>query len=83
MCGYNLSFEPWKDDSPSDEICPSCGIHFGYDDHLAGNKDLRPAFYKGWRGKWRLDGYKWWSDNLPPANWNGEQQLKNMLSDSE
>jgi len=27
-----MSFTPWIDDSPADEICPCCGIQFGYDD---------------------------------------------------
>lgn len=32
-CGFSgLVSEPWDDVSPSDEICPCCGIQFGLDD---------------------------------------------------
>ena len=32
-CGFDaLDEEPWSDDSASDEICPCCALHFGYDD---------------------------------------------------
>src|SRR2546421_398332 len=40
-CGYALGFAPWDGESPSDEICPCCGIQFGYDDAHHGEKGTR------------------------------------------
>ena len=34
-------FEPWAGASASLEICPCCGIHFGYDDYAGGAADAR------------------------------------------
>ena len=32
-CGFEgLDEEPWVGDSPSDDICPCCGMQFGYYD---------------------------------------------------
>lgn len=31
-CGDELGFKPWRGESASHEICPSCGIHFGCHD---------------------------------------------------
>jgi hypothetical protein len=46
VCGYELAFAPWSDDSPSDEICPSCGIQFGYDDAAGGSVACRAGVYE-------------------------------------
>ena len=47
-CGFDGLFErPWTGDSASDEICPCCGIHFGYDDFGYRSED----FYAGWRAR--------------------------------
>lgn len=75
-CGYDgLPVEPWLEDSPSDEICPSCGIQFGYDDAVDNPHD-RQHIYEGWRRKWGTEGCQWFSDSTPPpANWDPEQQL--------
>ena len=39
VCGY-----PELDELPdrSDEICPSCGFHFGYDDAASGTPGISP-----------------------------------------
>jgi len=78
VCGYDLGFEAWSGDFPSDEICPSCGLQFGYDDALGGKQELRPDFYRTWREKWMLNGYKWSSHIVPPQNWNPQEQLKKI-----
>ena len=37
-CGYGeLTESPWSNGSPSDEICPACGTHFGFDDVAGGD----------------------------------------------
>src|SRR4051812_43254254 len=62
VCNFALSFEPWTEDGASHEICPSCGIHFGYNDARA---DLRAFVYEGWRAAWiandrqALTGAQW------------------------
>jgi hypothetical protein len=76
-CGYwGLTEPPWRGGSASDEICPCCGLHFGYDDAFGGRVDLRPAFYHGWRLKWRKAGMRWWSPDPPPVGWDPEEQLQ-------
>ena len=40
-------------DSASDEICPSCGIQFGYDD---AEPDLRAMIHGLWGDRWRQNG---------------------------
>lgn len=76
ICGYDLGFPAWNRDSSSDEICPSCGIQFGYDDVRDG--EFREGQYFGWRKKWIQDGCKWHSSQPKPENWDPETQLKNI-----
>jgi hypothetical protein len=58
VCGFDLGFKPWNEDSPSDEICPCCGIQYGYDD--ADNADLqRQQVYEQWRLRWVKGGMTW------------------------
>jgi len=79
-CGFQgLDEPPWHGTSGSDQICPCCGLHFGYDDHVAGRPELRPAFYQGWRLKWRNDGMRWWAtDEPPPDDWDPESQFRSI-----
>jgi hypothetical protein len=76
VCGYDLGFPAWDDDSPSDEICPSCGIQFGYDDSKDG--EFRKGQYFGWRKKWIQNGCIWSSKNPQPKGWNPKKQLENI-----
>jgi hypothetical protein len=78
-CGYDLGFKPWNGDSPSDEICPSCGIQFGYSDFAGGRIDARAERYRSWRLAWIAKGMPW-SDvgNSPPEGWDPQQQLKSL-----
>jgi Zn ribbon nucleic-acid-binding protein len=50
VCGLQLDFKPWNGESPSHEICPQCGMHFGYYD--VGRGDRR-QYYEQWRAYWR------------------------------
>lgn len=45
VCGYDLGFAPWVGVFPSDEICPCCGIQYGYDDAAGGNINERYLIY--------------------------------------
>lgn len=75
-CGYDLRFRPWTGDSASDEICPSCGIQFGYDDAAGGDPNGRPAIYSEWRRAWIRDGMKWQGRGIAePAGWDPSLQL--------
>lgn len=76
VCGFALSEPPWEDDTPSDEICPSCGIHFGYDDAVAGHSE-RQLIYLTWRRQWLERGMHWFSlGRKPPSGWNPQHQLQ-------
>ena len=77
VCGYpDLSETPWTNESPSDEVCPSCGTHFGYDDVAAGDAAERQQFYRRRRSEWRMAGCQWFSVSThPPSGWNAERQL--------
>ena len=75
-CGFPLGFEPWKGDSPSDEICPSCGMQFGYYDATPDGPEGRERIYALWRERWINDGMPWNGEGqLPPPNWNPAEQL--------
>ncbi len=52
-CGSELDFAPWDGESASHEICPHCGIQFGYNDARA---DLRAQIYRLWREAWVANG---------------------------
>ena len=71
VCGYvDLDFSPYDNHgSPSFEICPCCGVEFGYDDFSISHESLRE--------KWVCNGFKWFSKhNKPPQGWNPIKQLE-------
>ncbi len=75
VCGYSLDFEPWVGESASDEICPSCGIQFGYTDAAGGDREGRQEIYRRWRREWQAAGMPWRGAGPPPRGWNPEQQI--------
>lgn len=80
-CGYpNLKEQPWLDENTSSfEICPSCGIEFGYDDMAGGNVQDREEFYRQWRERWIKSGMQWWDrSRLAPSEWDPKKQLTNL-----
>ena len=81
VCGYSgLEEEPWPEHGGgSHEICPSCGIQFGYDDAAGGHEAARFELWKEWRQSWIGNGMRWKSvGQKPPPNWNPAVQLKNI-----
>jgi hypothetical protein len=79
VCGFSgLRQPPWSNDSASDEICRSCGTHFGYDDTAGGNPAAREAIYRQRRDEWITAGMTWWSSVEPPAGWDPEAQLRSV-----
>ncbi len=78
VCGYSDLTEPpcYNNDplnSPSHEICPSCGFQFGY-------SDLNSGFtFSEWRQKWITEGAPWCGKGTKtPKDWNPVQQLENI-----
>lgn len=77
VCGFQLHRPAWiTDHSPSFEICPCCGLQFGYDDFALDPSD-RENIRKSWRNKWIEGGMKFWSVRRRPANWDPLLQLRN------
>jgi hypothetical protein len=61
------------------EICPSCGIQFGYRDEAGGDADAREAIYRHWRTKWIETGMVWDKGRTkPPRDWDPMDQLRNV-----
>ena len=79
VCGYPQDEPPYNDDGTigSQEICPSCGIQFGYDDARA---DLREQIWRDRRQQWIDGGMRWWSPQDPPDDWDPELQLLRFMS---
>lgn len=76
VCGFAIDFLPWEGDLPSDEICPCCGTHFGYDDFAAGKPEDRPNKYKELRARWIAAGMTWFSrSEQTPKAWDPKKQL--------
>lgn len=78
VCGYpDFDEPPWNGDgSPSYDICPSCGVEFGYRDF--GQDELqRRDRWRILRQKWIEDGMQWSSSVEPlPPEWDPVRQLK-------
>lgn len=74
VCGYPELEEPPYDINKcsSYEICPCCGIEFGFDDGSEG------FGYDEYREKWIKGGAQWFTETLKPVNWNIEKQLTNI-----
>jgi hypothetical protein len=73
ICGYKSIDPPWSDDSrtPLYDYCPCCGVEHGYQDaSLAGAKKYRAA--------WISAGAAWECQNVKPAHWDFEEQLKHV-----
>ena len=64
--------ESWRADSAADELCPCCGIQFGYDDAAGGDLSKRTMIYQEWRKRWIARGIPWDSAEIeePPHIWN-------------
>jgi hypothetical protein len=74
VCGYpDLDYAPWGEDgqSPSFDICPCCGVEFGYEDAT----DIAKKIF---RENWISSGAEWFDPKIKPAYWNLKQQLINI-----
>lgn len=63
VCASSLDFEPWEGGLPSHEVCPFCGIQFGYND---ARPELRETIYAEWRSEWIAGGRQ----PITGANWH-------------
>lgn len=71
VCGYaDLDEPPYNGDGcASFDICPCCGVEFGYDDYTSSHPLLRE--------KWIASGMLWWSTvRKPPVGWDPDVQLR-------
>ena len=87
MVHYYLKRNPTKraldagDYSASFEICPCCGIQYGYDDAAGGKAETRPDIYAHFRESWKHAGLKWNSRaEPPPPNWGPNEQLNRLTN---
>ena len=82
VCGFADLFDvPWENGVPSDEICPSCGTHFGYDDVAGGDAGRREHVWRELRQRWRDGGCHWFSVGRPaPPGWDPHAQLDAVTS---
>src|SRR5205085_10656218 len=79
VCGFQLWFEPWNGVSASDEICPSCGIQFGYSDGAGGDLERRKEIHREWRKNWVEAGMPWRGiGQSPPKDWKPDAQVKRI-----
>src|SRR5437899_6774366 len=79
VCGYlDLQHAPWRGASASDEICPSCGTHFGSDDAAGGNVIRRRDVYVELRGRWKSKGCPWFLQGTKPSGWDPIRQLRRV-----
>lgn|GEM_PF-1823165 len=60
VCGFDFlkdfGCKPWDGDVPCYEICPSCGIQFGYDDAAGGSLENRIKCHNAWRKRFLQEG---------------------------
>lgn len=61
VCGYELPAYPWSDggSAPSFELCPCCGVEFGYEDATADG-------VRHFRDRWLAAGSPWVDRRTPP-----------------
>lgn len=85
VCGYpGLAGPPWTGNSPSDEICPSCGTQFGYDDAAGGDLARRRQRHRELREAWIATGPRWYSRaRQPPSGWDPGAQLQAVVNEDE
>ena len=78
-CGYpGLRESAWvsfdKRAGPSHEICPCCGVEFGYHDHL-------PSMAERYRRDWISRGAPWFRPDSRPPCWDLRTQLRGISVD--
>jgi len=66
VCGYDALSDPAHN---TFEICPCCGVQFGYDDFNTSHDELRR--------QWLKKGAPWFNPAIkPPPGWDVYTQLR-------
>lgn len=70
VCGYLSDLLPWGEDgrSASFEICPCCGVEWGYEDSL-------PQGVRAYRQEWLERGAPWFTPEEPHDGLTTEERL--------
>ena len=72
VCGYiNYEITCEKGIYPTYNICPCCGVEFGYE-------DIDLASIRKYRENWINSGCNWFLDAGIKKDWNFLEQLKNI-----
>lgn len=73
ICGLYLENMPWGEDgiSPTSEICPCCGVEFGYEDYTI---ESIIEYRKQWIG----NGCNWFNSKEIPQNWDLDKQMQDI-----
>ncbi len=82
VCGFPELTEPAYDKygCSSFNICPCCGVEFGYQDATSSKADL-PKRHAALRTTWIAGGMVWHSaSDRPPKDWNPKEQLRNVMA---
>jgi len=56
---------------PTFNICPCCGVEFGYE-------DMTVQSAKKFRDKWICEGMKWFRHECMPESWSWDEQKKSI-----
>ena len=83
ICGFpvykQLGIKPWEGDSPSDEICPGCGIQFGHQDYADGDRNKREEVRKILREQFLKKGKTY--ENLMKKQREKMEKARNLKQD--
>ena len=73
VCGYEAEDAPWGLDgvNPTFEICPSCGVEYGYE-------DATPAGARRYRERWLATGGNWSDRTIPGDGLDVQQRLQRV-----
>lgn len=76
VCGYWDLTEPWGETGkdPTFHFCFCCGVEHGYQDCL-------PSSTIKFRDRWLASGAIWDNPSRKPADWNLEEQMKNITEE--
>ena len=84
VCGFpELSDPPWTGDVASDEVCPSCGTHFGTDDRADGPDEVRAVIHEALRLAWITEGMTWHSTRPQPEGWDPVRQVDSLRDERQ
>ena len=78
VCGYEHPRPTWHGGVPSFEICPCCGIQYGYSDAAGGDEAARAMLYRRWRQAWIEGGMRFKWPERQPKDWEPVAQLQRI-----